>query len=72
MCKLPIRFEDIHKTSARRLLQLEHEELDRLIGQAEYAVDQANTTMLRLQGIKLEKTVREDMPMQDPQNGGAQ
>ena len=68
MCQKPVRFKDVKTTPALRLLQLSHEEINRLIEQAEVAFDHAHSILHWLKGIKLEKTVREEMPLR---NGGA-
>ncbi len=67
MCKTFVRYEDVKNTPAKQLLKLSHRRLDRLIEQADRALDRAETTAYWLRGIKLEKTVCEEL---DEQNGG--
>lgn len=64
----PVRFEDVKNTKARRLLELSHRELDKLIEQADRELDRAETRAYWLRGIKLEKTLREDLASQDGGN----
>ena len=54
-----VHYEDIEKTPAAELLELEHEQLDALIKGAERAAYRADTVVHWLRGIKVEKTFRE-------------
>lgn len=54
----PIRFEEIERIPAARLLELSYSEINDLIRQAERSAHHADTIVHWLRGIKVEKSYR--------------
>lgn len=58
--KHPILYENIEHTPACELLELSHDQLNKLIQEAEEKTEKAQNIVFWLKGITMEKTLREN------------